>query len=1158
VGEIAAAHVSGVLSLADAAKLVCARGALMGALPQGGAMLAIEATEAEALESIAGREREVSLAAVNSPRSCVISGAQEPIAQVESHWQSEGRKTKRLAVSHAFHSPLMEPILAEFEQLAGSLSYEEPRIAIVSCLSGELLGPEQASEPSFWVSHVRQPVRFAAALETLAAEGASACLELGPDPVLCAMASECLQDGDEIPCLPALRGGQGEPETLTRALAGAHACGSAVDWDAFFEGTAAKAIPLPTYPFQRKRYWLAPAAGSSDPTALGQRPVEHPFLAAAIEDLEGEGLAFGGRLSLSEHPWLADHAVLGSVLFPGTAFLELALFAGEQAGTPTVEELTLEAPLVLTEAPTSIRVTLSAPDQRGHREISIHSRVEAEQEGQWTRNAGGSLSAEPRAPEEPPTEWPPRGAQRVGLDDLTARLERVGFEYGPAFGGLEATWRDGDDLYAEVSLPEELEGETGFLLHPALIDVAGRPGLSLLFDGEGGEPALPFSWRGVRLCATGATALRVRTRFLDGRFLPSITDRAGAPVLSIESVVARPVDPARLRAASSRLSLYGLEWQPLGAPGAVEGPDAEPLIEDLRSPDPGNPLASARALATRALQRMRAFLEEEGEQGPRLIFLTRGALVAKQGEVPDLGAASLSGIVRSAATEHPGRFCLIDSDGSEASEAALQRALGADPAEAELALREGELLVPRLVEAKQREGSPAELDPERTVLITGATGGIGALLAEHLVEVHGARRLLLVSRSGEDAPGALDLRARLQEQGAEVTIAACDVSDRSQLEGLLAQIPRQHPLGAILHCAAVLDDGLLDSMDEERLERVFAPKADAAWHLHELSAGLELTHFVCFSSIAGLLGGAAQANYAAANAFLDALAAHRRATGLAAVSMAWGLWGTSSQSSAGLDEDSLERMMRQAAERLALQPLSAEQGLALFDAALAAGEALAVPAQLDLGLLRSRARKGTLPPLFRGLIRVPAGRAEERSSLPPRLAAAPEGEREAIALEVVRGHVAAVLGHDSAAEVEPGKAFKDLGFDSLAAVELRNRLAADSGLALTASLAFDYPSPAAVARYLVLELGSGPASGGDPDESEEEREVRRALAGIPLERLRAAGLLGSLLELTGATGEVGALPAEDGIERIDAMDIGDLVQRTLDPEDVETPVGGGG
>ncbi|MFP5389480.1 MAG: beta-ketoacyl reductase, partial [Thermoleophilia bacterium] len=354
-----------------------------------------------------------------------------------------------------------------------------------------------------------------------------------------------------------------------------------------------------------------------------------------------------------------------------------------------------------------------------------------------------------------------------------------------------------------------------------------------------------------------------------------------------------------------------------------------------------------------------------------------------------------------------------------------------------------------------------------------------------------------------------------------------------------------------IHCAAVLDDGLLESLDEERLARVFAPKAEGAWNLHELTAGLELSHFVCFSSVAGLLGGAAQANYAAANAFLDALAIRRSAEGLAGASMAWGLWAAESEAGAGLDADAREHIRRQAGERLALLPLSDAHGLALFDAALSRGEPLVVPAQLDLALLRSRARGGSLPALLRDLVRVPASAGGEGGALARRLAAAPEGEREELALDLVCGHVAAVLGHDSAADVAPEKAFKDLGFDSLAAVELRNRLAADSGVAIPSSLAFDYPTPAAVSEYLLFSLTAGP----ERAESGEERQIRQALAEIPIERLRGSGLLVSLLELAGIEDGSSEAPA-DG-ERIDSMDIGDLVQRTLEGRDVEAPVGGG-
>ncbi len=1052
VGEITAAHLSGVFDLPDAAKLICARGALMGALPAGGAMLAIEASEAEASELISGQEEALSLAAVNSPASCVISGSEEAIAGAEASWQGRGQKTKRLAVSHAFHSPLMEPMLAGFAELAATLTYNPPQTPVVSCSTGQQLTPERATDPATWVSHVREPVRFAAAVETLAGEGATAFVELGPDPVLCAMARECLGDEQGSPCVSALRQGRAEPESLIGALATISAAGAEVDWAAFFAGSGASAVPLPTYPFQRKRYWLSPASGSSDPTAMGQTAVEHPFLAAAIEDPEGEGIAFSGRISLAEHPWLADHAVLGAVLLPGTAFLEAALFAGEQVGTPTVQELTLGAPLVLEpEGATALRVSLSAPDEQGNREISIHSRPEAT-DAQWTRNASGTLTAQAQAPPEPIAQWPPAGAEQISIEDLRARLTEAGFEYGEAFEGLAAAWRLGEEVYAEAQLPESAGEVGGFGVHPALLDAVLHP---LAFKaGEGIE--LPFTWSGISLPSGAGTSLRVRLSPGEGEIPLALFDGAGIPVGQVSSLSTRPLDP-RLRVGVA--PLYELDWQKL-APAA---PTVVPT-EVWRAPCSEEGAEGARALTLATLDELQAHLAQ-GEQDSRLAILTKGALITSEAEAPDLAHAALAGLLRSAAAEHPGRFCLIDSDGSEASEAALQQALEADPRETEIALREGELLVPRLVAAKAQAQEATELDPERTVLITGATSGIGALIAQHLVEAHGARHLLLVSRSGEQAPGALDLRARLQEQGAEVTVAACDVSERSQLEDLFNQVPAEHPLGAVIHSAAVLEDGLLGSMDQGRLQRVFAPKAHAAWHLHQLSAELDLSHFVCFSSIAGLLGSPAQANYAAANAFCDALVAQRRAAGLAGVSLAWGLWLQRSGMVSRLSEADLARVRRGG-----IAPLSEPQGLALFDSALAGGPPLGAAVRFDRAALRARAQAGELAAVLER-VAGPRERASANTAgaLHRRLREAPEAARPRLAEDFVRAEVAAILGHPSAADIGPNDAFKDLGFDSLAAIELRNRLSRASGRRLAASVVFDHPSAAALAAHLLGE-----------------------------------------------------------------------------------------
>ncbi|WP_340556932.1 type I polyketide synthase [Streptomyces sp. GSL17-111] len=462
---------------------------------------------------------------------------------------------------------------------------------------------------------------------------------------------------------------------------------------------------------------------------------------------------------------------------------------------------------------------------------------------------------------------------------------------------------------------------------------------------------------------------------------------------------------------------------------------------------------------------------------------------------------------------------------------------------------------------------PAELDPDGTVLITGGTGVLGGLVARHLVARHGVRRLLLLGRRGAEAEGAGELRDALVAAGAEVNLVACDSADREALAAVLAEIPAAHPLTGVVHAAGVLDDALIGSLTPERLERVLRPKVDAAWHLHELTRDADLAAFVLFSSSAALLGGPAQGNYAAANAFLDALAEHRRAQGMAGVSIAWGLWERASGMTGHLGAADLARL-----QRSGMGTLTDAEGLALFDAALPGGRARAVALPLDLGALR---RAGQLPPLLEGLV----GRRSVRrtvaaatgsgggesagAALVRRLSALPGAERERVLLDLVRDHVALVLGHAGTSVVGPQQAFKQLGLDSLTAVELRNRLGAATGLRLPATVVFDHPTPQALTEHLLRELvpaspGDAPAGApidapGGADGAADE-EVRRLLATVSPQRLRAAGLLTPLLALA----EPGGAPegtagdtrnhdpgAPDDDDQLDALDADDLIDLAL-------------
>ncbi len=1079
IGELAAAHISGVLNLADACKLIAARGALMGALPEGGAMVAIEASEDELLAEL---PEGLSIAAINSPTSVVVSGEEDAALQLQESWKEKERKTSRLTVSHAFHSELMEPMLQDFEAVAKSLAYSDPQIPICSNVTGELLTSEQATSPAYWAAQVRQPVRFAAGVEYLAEQGATTFLELGPDGVLSAMARATLASADEPPAVaPLLRRERPEVSTLVGAIAAAHTNGADIDWAAFFAPARPKRVALPTYAFQRQRFWLESTnQGRGNAAAIGLQSAEHPLLGAATK-LPGEaGWLLTGRLSLQSHPWIGDHQVHGNSILPGTALVELALKAAEQVGAEAIEELTIEAPVLLPEqGAVQVQVSVAEPDGEGRRSLALHTRRDdpEQPEAEWTRNATGSLGAGASEEPQPLTEWPPPGAEPIATADFYERIAEIGIDYGPAFQGLKAAWSRDGELFAEAELAEEQRPEAErYLVHPALLDSALHA--AMLEDDGNSELRVPFSWSGVSLTAAGTTSLRVALGTQGEELSLRLADAEGVPVASVEGLALRPLERARLGGDVAARSLFALRWRELELPEADEetAPRRVACV-----PDPALDAASAaHALCAEVLAELQQAIAPEGTSSryagtsassseeaaasraeERIAFLTRNAVAVAEGETPDPAAAAACGLVRSAQAEHPGRFVLIDSDGSEASQAVIDAAVASG--EEQIALREGAASAPRLVRAPAPEAEAKPFDPDGTVLLTGGTGTLGALFARHLVAEQGVRHLILSSRRGAEAPGADELLAELQKLGAEPQILACDAADRAQLEALLASIPAERPLTAVLHLAGVTDDGVLDSLDPGRLATAFAPKADAAWHLHELTRDIPDCELFLFSSIAGTLQSPGQGNYAAANAFLDALAQQRRGEGLHALALGWGAWERES----ALTEE-LGAADRARIARAGIAALADEDGTALFERARALGEARVLAVDLDLPALR-RSAAGQPSPLFAELIRVPARRAAA-GSLGERLTGRSEAERRETVLELVRSHVAAVLGHASGAAIDPGAAFKDLGFDSLGAVELRNRLDRATGLRLPATLVFDRPNAGAVADFLLGEV----------------------------------------------------------------------------------------
>ncbi|MFJ8914166.1 type I polyketide synthase [Amycolatopsis sp. NPDC102389] len=1066
-GEIAAACVSGALSLVDGARVVALRSKAITALAGKGGMVsvALPVGEVRLAEGL-------SVAAVNGSTATVVSGDPAALDELMAACERDGVRAKRIPVDYASHSVQVEQIRAELLDVLAGVKPTSGRIPLFSTVSGELVDGS-GLDAEYWYRNLRQTVEFGNAIRSLSEQGFGVFVEASAHPVL-TMAIQ--QTAEEAVAVGTLRRDEGGLDRVLLSLGEAYVHGVEVDWTPAFTG--AHRVDLPTYPFQRQRHRL-PVSGSTgaDLESAGLRQAGHPLLGAAVETPDG-ALVLTGRISLRDHGWLAEHRVFGSVLLPGTGFVELAVHAADLAGCGRVDELVLEAPLVLPESGgVQIQVVTEPEGEEGGRAFQVHTRNG--DAGEWVRNATGVMSPEPgESGFDTAAAWPPPDADPVPVDGFYTAFAERGYGHGPAFQGLRAAWRRGDEVFAEVRLPEEHAGQAGqYGLHPALLDAASHA--VALTASEQDQAHLPFSWQGVTLHAAGAAAVRVRVAATGPEtYQVALTDESGAPVLTVESLTVRPVTKDRLRTGHD--SLFHVAWKPVrqgnlphdqaigvlrddlgltglrveryGSPAEAAGSPPAIVLVTLAG-GTGDLAAEARAITGRALELVQQWLADDRLSESTLVFCTRGAVLTGSGDPDqDLAAATVWGLLRTAQTEHPGRFVLLDIDEHPASASALPAALATG--EPQLAIRAGEIHCPRLARASAGQDNPVDLTG--TVLVTGGTGTLGRLVARHLVEAHGARSLVLLSRRG-----AIEGAEELERLGAKVKILACDVGDRADLAEVLSGLEGR--LSAVVHVAGVLDDGVVTAQSPDRVDRVFTPKVDAVVNLHELTKDAGLSAFVVFSSAAGTFGSVGQANYAAANAFLDAFACHRRAQGLPAVSLAWALWAQRSAMTEHLGDTDVARMMKGG-----MIPLASRDGLTLFDAALNSAHPVLVPVKFDTAKLR--ARPETVPTLLRDLVRAPVRRASAgvaiEGGLKQRLAGLPEGEREWALVDLVRGHVASVLGHSSPQEIESGRAFTDLGFESLTAVELRNRLSSATGLRLPATLVFDHPTSAALAGFL--------------------------------------------------------------------------------------------
>ncbi len=1425
-GDIAAAHVAGVLSLKDAATMVTARARLIQT-SAAGVMVSVSAG-ADVVEPVIAGIEGVSLAGINSPSSVTLSGLEGPVEAAVARLSELGHASRTLRVGVAGHSVTMEPIQDQFRAVVETLTYAAPTIPMV-------VPAEVLCTPEFWVRQLRDPVDLVGGVASLRERGVTRFIELSPAASMSSDVRKCYGD-ESVVVTPSLRSRRDEVECIAVAMATLHAAGVEVDWAAFFAGTGAQRVDVPTYAFQHERFWLETShVGGQDLSSIGLRSVDAPLLGAGVSLADDGGFLCTGRLSLSTQPWLADHALFGRTLLPGTAFVEFALRAADQVGCELVEELTIEAPLLLERGGVALQIVVGEPEEStGRRSITIWSQQQdpdsPDIDAAWTRHASGFVSATAGVSRDDSemAEWPPAGVEEVELSDLYETFAAAGYAYGPVFRGLKAAWLRDGEIFAEVALPEQVGDAGAYGTHPALLDAA----LHAIAVTGTTQGVIPFVWSGVRLFAVGAAALRVRlTPVGTDTVALLVADGTGRTVLSVDSLTLRSATAEQIAGSAPQAhdSLYEIEWisageaaasSPTGwanlgggAPATGTAYDGFPALQAaldaggevptvvLAAPghDHGHDVAaSVHSGVDRMLELVRHWLADERLATSRLVLVTRGALATYEGEhVRDLIGAALHGLFRSARAENPGRLVQVDLAPGE-PDSAVVAAL--DAGEDEVAVRAGTILVPRLAKvsssttlavpaesaawrlsaphpgtfdglaliespeavAPLAEGEvrvavraagmnfrdvmstlglvrgqevlggeaagvvtevgpgviglqpgdrvmglffgpfgpvavgdhrmvvpipdgwsylqaatvpityltayfglvdvadlqpgesvlihaaaggvgiaavqlaahlgaeifataspakwaavrelgiprerisnsrtaqfasdllgatdgrgvdvvlnsltnelvdaslrllprggrfvemgktdirdadwaaeafpgvhyqafdllgvapervqemlaelldlfdrgaltlppittwdvrrapdalrflsqarhigkialtiPVPVDPAGTVLLTGASGALGGLVARHLVAEHGVRHLVLASRRGPDAPGAAEFATELTELGASVTTVACDVSHRASLLGVLAAIPAEHPLTAVVHIAGTSDDGVIGSLTTEQVDTVLRPKVDAGWLLHELTRDLDLSAFVLFSSAVGAFGAPGQANYAAANAFLDALARHRRASGLPAISLDWGLWAATSHMTTALQEADWERM-----SRAGIKALSDEEGLALFDAALTVGAPVVLPVRLNLAAFR-----GEVPPLLRNQVsgrvrRTAVASGGGAGSWTRRLLARPPATRQRIVLDALAAETAAVLGHTSASRLSPDRSFKDTGFDSLASVELRNRITALTGLRLPATVVFDYPDLTSLTAYVLGEVVSaGPSASAAP------------------------------------------------------------------------------
>jgi acyl transferase domain-containing protein len=1088
-GEIGAACCAGALTLTDAAAVVTRRARTLAAVAGTGTMATVHLS-ADELAPHLGNHPDVHIAAYNSPGTTIVAGPEAQLSDLLQTLGEAGVRTRTIPVDYPSHTPHMWALR---DALLDAISHVDPlpaRTPFYSTLHPQTVPTDTTTlGGTYWYDNLANPVHLSATVSHLLDSGHTYFLEITPHPVLTTNIEETIHHhGADARAMPTLRRDRGTHHQLLTTAAHLHTTRrQPLDWKPLLPPATRTTPPAPpTYPFQHARYWLH-SVGSRQAAALGQQPSGHP-LASSRVDL-ADMTIYTARLDPQRYASAEERPNRSAAVL-----VDLVLHAGADLGFAGLRRLVLRAPLRGPER--DLRVIAGRPGDDG-REISVESRVAGSVDLPWEVHATGTLGTV--APATP-----------------TA---------GP--GGR-----------TRVSLPAETD-TAHHQLHPDLLESV----FDLVTD-EAAEPGAVLSTlSGVRLQAGRPAEVSVAVRRAEpGMLALDASDAGGNAVFSIDSIELGSPPDTHVDAATYN-SLFAVRWTRLPAPETaatthryVEAGPTTGLAVDVggrtavvATPgeyDGDSVPARTHAVLRDMLATIRNWIALDESVLPPLVVVTRKAISTDSGEPGRPGDAAIWGLTRAAQREYPGLITLVDLDDADLTTPTLDAVLAL--AEPEVAVRNGEFLVPRLRRATERLPQPHRpLDPDGTVLVTGAGGALGRLVARHLITSHGIRHLLLVSRRGLHADGMRALRDELAEGGAHVRVEAADLAEPAAVAGVLATVDGDHPLTAVIHAAGTMEPATLPTLTDEQLDRVLRPKVDAAWHLHEATRDLDLAAFVVFSSIAATFDAAGQGNYAAANAFLDALTPYRRAEGLAGLSVAWGPWDAGSGMLTRLHGPAVERLARNG-----MSPMAAEHALALLDVGLNQEVPALVAVQTDMAKLRAQGRAGHLPSLFGALVpqAAPAAGASDGPARPlaERIRDLDEADRLETVLRVVRSTAASILALTTDEEIPGDQAFKDAGFDSLTAVQLARRLGETAGLSLPTTVAFDIPTPVALARHLIERLVGAPA--------ERNRTMTAIRADEPI------AIVGMACRLPGgvhtpeelwqlvaeATDAVGAFPADRG------------------------------